>query len=101
MVAGTAVVGIGASAGGLEALRLMLAALPVQSGMAFVVVQHLAPDQPSILAELLQRVTAIPVLQATQGLQLQPDHLYVNTPNHTLTIVNGYCQLSASPKSTA
>ena len=96
MVAATTVVGIGASAGGLAALTAMLAALPEQSGPAYVVVQHLAPDQPSILPELLQKITAVPVLQATQGLQLLSNHIYVNPPNTTLTIVDGCCVLSES-----
>ncbi len=95
MLTTNSVVGIGASAGGLNALQLMLAKLPAQTGLAYVVVQHLAPEQPSILPTLLQRVTCLPVLQATQGLQLLPDHLYVNTPNHALTIVDGCCVLSS------
>jgi len=94
MVTAQTVVGIGASAGGLNALQLMLAQLPTQTGLAFVVVQHLAPDQPSILPELLQRTTAVPVQQAMHGLQLLPDHIYVNSPNNTLTIVDGCCVLS-------
>lgn len=94
MLTANAVVGIGASAGGLNALQLMLAQLPAETGLAYVVVQHLAPEQSSILATLLQRVTCLPVLQVTQGLQLLADHLYVNTPNHALTIVDGRCVLT-------
>lgn len=94
MLIAQTVVGIGASAGGLNALQLMLAQLPTKTGLAYVVVQHLAPDQPSILPELLQRTTAVPVRLATQGLQLLPDHIYVNSPNNTLTIVDGCCMLS-------
>ncbi|MBU2425716.1 MAG: PAS domain-containing protein [Gammaproteobacteria bacterium] len=94
MLTANAVVGIGASAGGLNALQLMLAQLPAETGLAYVVVQHLAPEQSSILATLLQRVTCLPVLQVTQGLQLLADHLYVNTPNHALTIVDGCCVLT-------
>ncbi len=98
MLTAQTVVGIGASAGGLNALQLMLAQLPKKTGLAFVVVQHLAPEQPSILPELLQRITTLPVEQATQGLQLLPDHIYVNVPNHTLTIVDGSCVLSPPSK---
>ena len=94
MLVAPAVVGIGASAGGLNALQLMLAQLPSHTGLAFVVVQHLAPDQPSILPELLQRTTAVPVRHATHGLKLLSDHIYVNAPNKTLTVVDGCCVLS-------
>jgi two-component system CheB/CheR fusion protein len=94
MLVTPAVVGIGASAGGLNALQLMLAHLPSDTGLAFVVVQHLAPDQPSILPELLQRTTVVPVRHATHGLKLFPNHIYVNAPNNTLTIVDGCCVLS-------
>ncbi|OBP13655.1 chemotaxis protein CheB [Rheinheimera sp. SA_1] len=94
MLTAQTVVGIGASAGGLNALQLLLAALPTKTGLAFVVVQHLAPDQPSILPELLQRSTILPVLPAAQGLKLLADHIYVNVPNHSLTIVDGCCLLS-------
>lgn len=94
MLTAKTVVGIGASAGGLNALQLMLAQLPTKTGLAYVVVQHLAPDQPSILPELLQRTTTLPVLPAAQGLKLLADHIYVNVPNHSLTIVDGCCLLS-------
>src|SRR5882672_3011248 len=70
------IVGIGASAGGLEALEAFLKHVPATTGMAFVVVQHLDPKHKGMMPELLQRATAMPVLQATDGLKVQPDHVY-------------------------
>src|SRR4051794_31832872 len=71
------VVGIGASAGGLEALSRLLEHLPVTTGMAFVVIAHLAPNETSIMHELLARTTRMPVLEAAQGMPVEPDHVYV------------------------
>ena len=74
---GFPIVGIGASAGGLEALEQFLRHVPPQSGMAFVVVQHLDPDHKDVMAELLQRTTSMPVRQITDRLSVQPDQVYV------------------------
>jgi two-component system CheB/CheR fusion protein len=82
------VAGIGASAGGLEAVKLLLARLPANTGLAFVFVQHLDPKHHSNLAEILARVSAIPVRQATDGMEIEPDHLYVIPPDVELEIVN-------------
>ena len=71
------VVGIGASAGGLDALERLFANIPEHSGMAFIVVTHLDPNHVSLMPELLQKVTKIKVLQAEDGMQLKPDHVYV------------------------
>ena len=81
-----AVVGIGASAGGLEALQEFLDNLPAQTGCAFVVVQHLSPDHPSLLAELLAKHTPMPVLEATQGQPLHADRVYVIPPGKVLRV---------------
>ncbi len=83
------VVGIGASAGGLEALEKFLSNVPDKSGMAFVVVQHLDPDYKGILTELLQRVTPMKVVQAKDRLKIQPDCVYIIPPNKDLSIMNG------------
>jgi two-component system CheB/CheR fusion protein len=80
------IVGIGASAGGLEAFRQLLEHLPVETGLGFVLVQHLDPTHESILAELLSRVTSIPVSEVTDGTLVQPDHVYVIPPNTNMTI---------------
>jgi two-component system CheB/CheR fusion protein len=91
--AGFPIVGIGASAGGLEALEQFLRHVPPQSGMAFVVVQHLDPDHKDVMAELLQRTTSMPVRQITDRLSVQPDQVYVIPPNCDLSILHGVLHL--------
>ena len=80
------VVGIGASAGGLEACTALLKALPVNPGMAFVLVQHLDPHHESILHKLLSRTTEMPVIQVEDGMVLERDHVYVIPPNKDLAV---------------
>ena len=87
------VVGIGASAGGLEALELFLRNVPEGSGMAFVVVQHLDPDHKGILVELLQRATKMKVSQIKDRMKAEPDHVYVIPPNADLSILKGKLHL--------
>jgi two-component system CheB/CheR fusion protein len=82
------IVGIGASAGGLEALEQFFAHVAPASSMAFVVIQHLDPTQPGMLPELLQRATAMPVLQAKNRMKVMPDHVYVIPPNRDLSILH-------------
>lgn len=89
------VVGIGASAGGLEALEQFFAHMPVDSGAAFIVVTHLAPHLPSLMAELLAKQTAMPVVQATDGVTLAANHVYVIPPDSTLTLAGGALRLGA------
>ncbi|NPU91248.1 MAG: chemotaxis protein CheB [Gammaproteobacteria bacterium] len=86
-------VGIGASAGGLAALDAFLENTPPDSGMAFIVVQHLDPTQKALLPELLQRVTAMPVQEAQQDMRVQPNCVYVIPSNAELTVVNGLLKL--------
>ena len=74
-------VGVGASAGGLEAFKALLAALPADSGMSFVFVQHLAPDHNSLLVEFLGKDTDMPVRPVEHGQQLKRDHIYVIQPD--------------------
>jgi two-component system CheB/CheR fusion protein len=88
------VVGVGASAGGLEAFTQLLSALPDNTGMAFVLVQHLDPKHESSLSELLAKVTRMPVVEAMNGLAVCPDQIYVIPPNTTLTIAQGVLQLT-------
>jgi two-component system, chemotaxis family, CheB/CheR fusion protein len=93
-------VGVGASAGGLEALTELLRELPPLTGAAYVLVQHLAPTHESILAELLGRVTAFPVVQATDGLRLERDHAYVIPPDTVMLLADGHLRLAPRDKST-
>src|SRR5207247_10826459 len=81
-----AVRGLGASAGGLDAFQKFFSRMPSDSGMAFVLVQHLDPHHPSILPELLRKATRMSVAQATDETPVQPDHVYVIPPNASLTI---------------
>jgi len=87
------VVGIGASAGGLEALEQFLRRVPKDSVMAIVVVQHLDPTHIGMLAELLQRASALPVVQVTDRLRVEPGHVYVIPPNKDMSIVHGVLHL--------
>ena len=87
------IVGIGASAGGLEAFKTFFSQMPADSELAFVLVQHLAPDHTSLLAELIGRSTSMPVLEAIHGMRVEPRHVYVIPPNATLTIADGVLQV--------
>ena len=87
------IVGIGASAGGLEALEQFLSHVPARSGMAFVIVQHLDPTRKGIMAELLQRTTRMKVLQIKDGTRVQRDCVYVIPPNKNLSLLRGSLHL--------
>jgi two-component system CheB/CheR fusion protein len=93
------VVGIGASAGALEALERFFARVPPDSGASFVVVQHLERHHPSVLTELLGHYTRMPVLQAMDGDRPRPDHVHVIPPNAVLTLERGVFRL-ATPAET-
>ncbi len=83
------VVGIGASAGGLEALERLFDRMPVRTGMAFVVVQHLSPDFKSLTDELLARHTGIPIFRVENGMEVQPDAIYLLPPRKDMIISGG------------
>lgn len=83
------IVGIGASAGGLEALSGLLRAMPDDPGMAFVMVTHLTPGRESLLTEILARYTRMPVVEAMDGRELEANHVYVLQPDTLLTIEDG------------
>lgn len=83
------IVGIGASAGGLEALEQFFVNVPANCGMAFVVIQHLDPNHKGIMPELLQRVTKMKVNKVTDGLKIKPNCLYVIPPNTSMSILHG------------
>jgi two-component system CheB/CheR fusion protein len=93
-VSGLCVVGIGASAGGLEACRKLMDALPADNGMAFILVQHLDPNHASMMVDLLATHTAMTVLQATEGMRIEAGHLYVIPPGLYLAARGGALHLS-------
>ncbi len=90
---GFPIVGIGASAGGLEALEQFFKKTPIDSGLAFVVIQHLDPTHVGIIPELLQRTTEMKVFQAKDRMQIQENHVYVIPPNKSMSVLNGYLHL--------
>jgi two-component system CheB/CheR fusion protein len=87
------IVGIGASAGGLEALEQFLGHVPAGSGMAFVIVQHLDPTRQGIMPELLQRATGMKVTQVKDRTRVRPDCVYVIPPNKNMSILHGVLHL--------
>ena len=82
-------VGIGASAGGLEALERFFAGLPQDPGVAIVIVQHLSPDHKSLMSELLSRETSLPVKLAENGMELVPNCVFLIPPRHNMTVSSG------------
>src|SRR5690349_15754543 len=87
------IVGIGASAGGLEAFSAVLKNLPAETGMAFVIVQHLDPHHETLLVELLSRSTTMGVEQVREGTRVAPNRVYVIPPNTDMVIANGVLNL--------
>ncbi len=88
------VIGIGASAGGLVPLRAFFGALPAKSGLTYVVVTHLSPQHESILADLLQPYTQMPVQQVNERTEMQVDHVYVIPPGKRLLVMAGHLDLA-------
>ena len=88
------VVGLGASAGGLDAFRRLLAVLPAGTGMAFILIQHLDPTHASMMVELLAGHTPLTVQQAAEGMPLEREHVYLIPPGAYLAIHNGALRLS-------
>ena len=80
-----AVVGLGASAGGMAPLQQFFGDMKPESGLAFVVVMHLSPEYESQLPSVIQQKTTMPVMQVTEPVKVQPNHVYVIPPNHQLT----------------
>jgi two-component system, chemotaxis family, CheB/CheR fusion protein len=87
------VVGIGASAGGLAAFEAFFSSMPADPGMAFVLVQHLAPNYASILSDLIRRYTRLQVFEAEDGVMVQPNCIYVIPPNRDMELLNGALRL--------
>ncbi|MDF5706715.1 MAG: chemotaxis protein CheB [Nostoc sp. S4] len=92
------IVAMGASAGGLEAFTRLLSHLPSDTGMAFVLIQHLSPNQKSLLSEILSGITQMAVSEVKDGTVVQPNHVYVIPPNAKMTISEGVLKLSPRPK---
>ncbi|HEV2694144.1 MAG TPA: chemotaxis protein CheB [Verrucomicrobiae bacterium] len=89
------IIGIGASAGGLEALEQFLGRVPVAGGMAFVIVQHLDPTHKGIMPQLLQRATGLKVIQVRERTAVRPDCVYVIPPNKDMSLLHGVLHLLA------
>ena len=92
------VVGVGASAGGLAAFKEFIKAIPEKSGMAYVLVQHLDPSHESLLPELLQRSTKLPVHRISDDITVQPDNIYIIPTNKMLLANDGQLELSPRPE---
>jgi two-component system CheB/CheR fusion protein len=92
------IVGIGASAGGLDAISRLLAALPDDTGMAFVVIQHLDPVRESLLPQILQRATPMPVTHAEDAMRILPDHVYIIPPGVHMSVKTGKLELHPRPE---
>ncbi len=90
------IIGIGASAGGLQALQAFFDNMPPENGMAFVIVQHLDPNHESILADLLQHHTLMHVFQVKDGMQVEPNNVYVVPPNRDMALFHGTLILTES-----
>ncbi|MEG4084230.1 chemotaxis protein CheB [Microcoleus sp. POL10_C6] len=88
------VVGMGASAGGLEAFMQLLSHLPIDTGMAFVIIQHMLPHQESTLSVILARSTLMPVHEVTDGMLIAPNQVYVIPPNFSMTIERSVLKLT-------
>src|SRR5215472_3656032 len=88
------VAGVGASAGGITALRQFFEQVRPNSGIAYVVILHLSPEHESNLAALIQASSSIPVKQVTESVAVQPDHVYVIPPNHYRVMTDGVVKLA-------
>jgi two-component system, chemotaxis family, CheB/CheR fusion protein len=88
------IVGVGASAGGLNAFQQLLRHLSIDTGMTFVLIQHLAPEHKSLLTELLAQTTQMPVCEVTDGIEIAPNRVYIIPPNATMKLVGRVLHLS-------
>ena len=88
------VVGVGASAGGLDAFKRLIKAIPEDSGVAYIFVQHLEPSHDSMLVEILQKITSLAVQEITNNVRVEPNRVYVIPSNKLLTANDGRLELS-------
>src|SRR4030042_1038825 len=93
------IVGIGASAGGLEAFKVLLEHLPIDTGLAFVIIQHLSSDQERMLPDILSRFTEMKVIKVEDGLKVESNNVYVIPPGSTMTLSEGFLKLCPKGKS--
>ncbi len=91
------VVGVGASAGGLEACTELLEGLPAEPGLAILLVSHLDPEQKSLLAPILSRACRMPVHEVTQGMAVEINSVYVIPPGTNMTMTDGHLKLTLRP----
>jgi two-component system CheB/CheR fusion protein len=91
------IIGVGASAGGIDAFHSFLAHVPADCGMAFVMILHLPADRKSMLTEILSRWTPMPVIEAGQGVQIEPNHVYVPPPHAVVTLADGVIGVEPAP----
>src|SRR3982750_895557 len=91
------IVGIGASAGGLESLEQLFSSLPPDTGMAFVVIQHLSPDFRSLMDELIARHSEMPVVVVEDGTKVEPNHIYLLPPRKEMIVRNRTLMLTDKP----
>jgi two-component system, chemotaxis family, CheB/CheR fusion protein len=91
------IVGIGASAGGIDAFHSFLENMPANCGMAFVMILHLPADRKSVLVDILSRWTTMPVVEATDGTRLEPDHVYIPPPHSLVSLNRGVLGVGQSP----
>ena len=94
----TRIVAIGASAGGLEALKAFFESVPEETSAAYVVIQHLSPDYKSMMAELLKRSTNLTIVKVSDGMAVKPGHIYLIPPVNNLVLKNNLLYLSEKPK---
>ena len=90
----TAYVGVGASAGGVEAIGSFISQCPTDSGAAFILIQHLSPDHKSLMSEILNRRTLMPIRQAENDMEVEPNHIYLIPPRKKMSIFHGRLLLS-------
>lgn len=95
------IVGIGASAGGLEAIESFFKKLPSDSGAAYVIIQHLSPDYKSLMGELLGRHTNLPIYRAEEGMAILPNSVYLIPPRKNMTIYERRLYLTDQTKSSS
>ena len=93
------IVGIGASAGGLEAIEGFLSGMPPEVNVAFVVIQHLAPEHKSLMRQLLEKYTALKMVEIQDGMKVKPGCLYLNPPNKDVSIMNDILYLTQPVRS--
>ncbi len=93
------IAGIGASAGGLEAIEQFFRHMPPDAGIAFILIPHLDPSHASMMTDLIRRFTKMAVVEAGDGMQVEPDHVYVIPPNRNMAIFHKTLHLSVPDRS--